>query len=103
MSQDTFDRVIGTIHGLPDVRASRPSTITTVLPIVGNSQTFVVQTYKQGRDFTLFVQMVDAEGRARIVIPAKATAAIYRQREQLIKQTQREHGRAMAARRKGGS
>ena len=91
---DPFDRLLGTIDGLPDFAKSRPSTVTTVMPILGNAQTYVVQTYKE-RDggFTVFLQMVDAEGRARIAIPPKVTAAIYRQRDSLIKSGRKTRAR----------
>lgn len=92
--RDPFDRLLGTIDGLPDFTKSRPTTVTTVMPIIGNAQTYVVQTYKE-RDggFTVFLQMVDSEGRARIAIPPKVAAAIYRQRESLVKQGRRQRGR----------
>jgi hypothetical protein len=92
--RDPFDRLLGTIDGLPDFQKSRPSTVTTVMPIIGNSQTYVVQTYKE-RDggFTVFLQMVDAEGRARIAIPPKVAAAIYRQRDSLVKMGRRQRSR----------
>jgi hypothetical protein len=98
---DTFDRVIGAIDGLPDVHKSRPTTVTTVMPIVGRSQTYVAQTYrdKEGR-FTVFLQMVDAEGRARIVVPPKVMAAVYRQRESLVTKARRATARATSEKRK---
>lgn len=82
---DAFDRVLGSLHGLPNTLISRPSTVTEVLPIVGLAQTYVVQTHRsdKGRN-TVFLQMVDAQGRARIVIPPKVADAIYRQRELLV-------------------
>jgi hypothetical protein len=95
---DTFDRVIGSLHGLPDVRNTRPSTVTTVLPILGNVQTFVVQTYRDERGDTLALQMVDAEGRARIIVPPAVTDAIARQREALTLAARRAHGRAIGKR-----
>lgn len=100
---DTFDRILGTLHGLPDVIAARPSTVTAVLPIVGRAQTYVVQTYR-ARDgkCTVFLQMVDAEGRARLVIPPKVADAIYRQREQLVTRSRRLTGREQWERRQRG-
>lgn len=79
----TFDRIMGLIVGLPDTKLSRPSTVLTVMPLVGASVTYVVQTHKAKEGFTVFLQMVDAEGRARFVIPPKVADAIYRQRQSL--------------------
>lgn len=90
---DAFDRIIGSIDGLPDVTKARPTSVTTVMPIIGISQTYVVQTYKGEDGFFVFLQMVDAEGRARIAIPPKVAAAIYRQRDALVKQARKRAGR----------
>lgn len=91
--RDAFDRILGQIDGVPGVLKSRPSTVTSVLPIIGRSQTHVVQTYKTEDGFVGFVQMVDAEGRARIVLPPLVMNAIYRQREALVERARREAGR----------
>ena len=91
---DVFDRVIGQIDGLPDVHKTRPTTVTTVVPMLGHSQTHVVQTYQNEEgEFTVFLQTVDAEGSTRLVIPAKVADAIYRQREALIKRGRTRRGR----------
>lgn len=93
MKRDIFDRVIGSLDGIPGVRKTRPSTVTTVLPILGRSETCIVQTYRTEDGFVGFLQMVDAEGRARIVIPAQAMDAIARQRESLIRMGRKEAGK----------
>jgi hypothetical protein len=90
---DAYDRVIGTIDGLPDVRKARPSTVVSTTPLLGRSQTYVVQTYKDEEGFFGFVQMVDAEGRARLVLPPKVMAALYRQRDALIRAGRSSRGR----------
>ena len=54
------------------------------MPIIGTTQTYVVQTYRnEDGGFTIFLQMVDAEGRARFIIPPRVAQAIYRQRQSL--------------------
>jgi hypothetical protein len=97
---DTFDRVIGSLHGLPNVPYTRPSTVTSVLAILGNVQTFVVQTYRDERGDIIALQMVDAEGRARIIIPPAVADAIARQRDSLTKQNRRAAGKRNAEARK---
>jgi len=95
--QDLFDRVAGTLHDLPDVQTTRPTTVTTVMPMIGNSQTFVVQTYRQrDQGDTIFLQYIDAAGSDRIVIPPKVADAIARQRDALTKKNRRAAGRATA-------
>lgn len=78
-----FDRILGDLTGLPDVKMSRPSTQLDVLPIVGDAVTYVVTTARSEAGFTIFLQIVDAEGRARLVIPPRVSAALYRQRQSL--------------------
>jgi hypothetical protein len=97
---DTFDRVIGSLHGLPDVRNTRPSTVTTVLPILGSVQTFVVQTWRDDRGDTIALQMVDSEGRARLIVPPAVSNAIARQRDALTTANRRASSRRVAQERK---
>ena len=83
--QDRFDRVLGSIEGLPDVRKSKPSTTLSVMPLLGNAVTHVVQTYRSPDfGFLVFLQIVDAEGRSRILLPDKVCQAIYRQRAAVL-------------------
>jgi len=100
-TQDTFDRVIGMLHDLPDVTTSRPSTVVSVTPMLGRAQTFIVQTYRQREvgDF-IFVQHIDGSGGARFVIPPSASEAIARQRETLGLTVRRKVGRRVAEERK---
>jgi hypothetical protein len=80
----TFDRVLGTLDGLPDVTSTKPSTVQTVLPFIGNVTTYVVRTFRSREaGFTGFIELVDVEGRARIVLPDKVMQALYRQRQSL--------------------
>ena len=95
---DTFNRVIGSLDGLPDVRHTRPTTVTTVHPLIGESQTFVVQTYRQKEQGdTIFLQFIDQDGGDRIVIPPRVADAIARQRDALTTASRRAAGRENAA------
>jgi hypothetical protein len=93
VSIDQFDRIIGQIDGLPGIDKSRPTTVTTVMPILGSSQTYVVQTYKTDDGFMAFIQMISGETSVRIALPAKVTAALYRQRDSLVKTSRRRVAR----------
>jgi hypothetical protein len=94
VTADTFDRILGALTGLPDHRLSRPSTVTTVLPILGNAQSYIVRTMRMPRGtFIGFIEMIDATGKIRIAVPEKAMAALYRQRESLSKQTRSARGK----------
>lgn len=91
--RDAFDRIAGTIDGLPDVRKTRPSTFSDVQPILGDVSTYIVQTYSTEEGMVAFVQTIDANGSTRIVLPPKVTAALYRQRDSLIKQGRKARGK----------
>ena len=92
-----FDRIVGTLEGLPDVRHTRPTTVSSTHPLVGNMATFVVQTWRQ-KDVgdTILLQFIDAEGGDRIVIPPAVADAIARQRDALTKANRRAAARATA-------
>jgi len=47
---DHFDRLLGALHGLPDVVSTRQATVRSLTPLVGTSETFIVQTYRQQTD-----------------------------------------------------
>ena len=95
-----FDRIVGTLEGLPDVRHTRPSTVSSTHPLLGNMATFVVQTWRQ-KDVgdTILLQFIDSEGGDRLVIPPAVADAISRQREALTKANRRASARATMERR----
>jgi hypothetical protein len=98
---DRFERQLGLLHGLPDVVETKPTTIRYIEPLLGTSQTFILQTVRQREvGDHLFLEYVDAEGSQRLVIPPKVVEVIARQREALTKSAQRKHGRRVAAERK---
>lgn len=92
--RDKFDKVLGELTGVPDVTKSAPQTIRAALPILGDGQTFIIQTMKR-RDVGeyIFLEYIDAEGSHRIVIPPPAAACIYRQRDALGAKIRRQTGR----------
>jgi hypothetical protein len=98
---DKFDRIMGGLEGLPDVTKAKPSTVTTVSPIIGAAQTFIIQTFRQ-REIgdTIFIQYVDDRGSVRIAIPPQAAAVIARQRDSLATTVRRQVGRRLAQERK---
>jgi hypothetical protein len=98
---DRFDRMHGALVNLPDVAHSKPSTVVCVVPMIGDTTTFIVQTYRQ-RDVgdTIFLQYMDGEKHVRLVIPPQAADAIARQRDSLTTKVRRAVGKATAAARK---
>lgn len=88
--RDLFDRLLAANEGEPHTKAA---TVTSIEAIPPQAQTYIIQTYAIERGFYGFVQMVDAEGRARIVLPPKVMAAIYRQRDALVKAGRSRRGK----------
>lgn len=98
---ETFDRLIGALHGLPDVVSTKPTTVVTLLPLIGAAQTYIVQTFRQREQGdTIFLQCVSGEGALRLAIPPKVADAIARQREALTDKSRSKAAKALAAERK---
>lgn len=106
--RDSFDRALGSLDGLPDVLKTAPTTIRVVTPMVGNAQTFIVQTFRQRdpgdesapSEFTVFVEWVNENGTVRIVLPPKVTKLIARQRDALFGRARKRSAKAVAEDRK---
>lgn len=98
---DKFDRLMGALIGLPDVTHSKPTTCSVVSPLIGEAQTFIIQTYRQREvGDTIFVQYIDAEKSVRIAIPPEVADTIARQRDALTTKIRKKIGRDSAAARK---
>lgn len=104
-----FDRLLGALHGLPDISHTKPTTVRVVpqsnergvTPVTGTSDLFIVQTYRQ-RDIgdTIFLEWVSAEGTVRVPIPPAVADAIARQRDTLTGKTRSKAARETAQARK---
>lgn len=105
MTQETltvdFDRMLSTMVGLPDSKTTKPRTILDIYPMIHERNvTFVVQTHRaKDSGFTIFLQIVDAQGSRRVVIPAKVAAAIYAQRQSLTDRSTPESRKRAAVKR----
>lgn len=98
---DKFDRLLGALVDLPDVTCTKPSTVVTVNPLIGEGQTFIIQTFRQREvGDTIFLQYAAAEGLVRVAIPPAAAEAIARQRDALTVKVRKRIGRDSAAARK---
>ena len=94
---DLYDRMISALSGLPDVVHSRPTTIRTLTPLLGNSQTYIVQTYRQKeRGDTIFLESMGREGSLRIVLPPQVAEVISRQRDVLTTKNRRRAAKHVA-------
>lgn len=95
---DAYDRLLGALDGLPDVVHTRPTTTRVTVPILGNSQTYIVQSFRQvGQGDTVFLEMVSREGSLRLAIPPKVADVIARQRDALTRRSRSKAAKAVAA------
>lgn len=98
---DSFDRLLGSLHGLPDVTRTKPSTLRVVTPLTGVSQIFIVQTYRQREQGdTIFLESVNNAGTVRLAIPPAVAEAIARQRDALTGKVRSATGKRIAQERK---
>jgi hypothetical protein len=98
---DSYDRQLGALKGLPDVIEVKPSTVRVTIPLLGLSQTFIVQTIRQ-RDVGdhVFLETVSRDGAIRIVLPPEVADTIARQRDALTAKSRSKAAKALAQVRK---
>lgn len=95
VTYDLFDKLLGSIHGLPDITSTKPSTVQAISPMLGCTQMFIVQTYRQKEQGdTIFLQAVSKEGTVRLALPPQVSDAIARQREALTGKSRSRAARA---------
>lgn len=101
---DLFDRTLGSLDGLPGVVATGQATIQTTTPLLGNAETFIVQTIRHPEiGETIFLQALSAGRSFRLVIPPKVAAVISRQHDALTKRARARGARqAVATKRERG-
>jgi hypothetical protein len=98
---DVFDRLLGQLHGLPDTVNTKMSSLRVVVPMVGDSRTFSVQTYRQKeRGDTIFIETVGQGQTIRIALPPEVADTIARQRDQLTARSRSQAAKATAQARK---
>jgi hypothetical protein len=98
---DEYDRRMGMLDGLPDVVRTRPRTLRVTTPLLGNVQTWIVQSWRQAEvGDTVFLERVGRDGALRLVIPPKVANAIAAQREALTDKNRSRAAREKAQERK---
>lgn len=81
---ETFDRVHGGLLHAQGGRATKPSTVIASMPIIGTRTAYIVQSFKTGpHGYVISLEIMDAQGPVRVILPDKAVKAIYRQQAAL--------------------
>lgn len=96
-----FDRAIGTLHGLPDVVSTKPTTMRVVPTFGFGTHVYVIQTFRQ-RDIgdSVFLEHVSENGTVRLVIPPAVAEVIARQRDQVTARSRSRAAKRVADERK---
>ena len=92
MEQSAFDRSLAFVE-LPDVLASKPTTIQTIDPLLGHTGTWILRMAKHPDEgWRLYLQRMDMSGGEPIalVLPDRVCEAIARQRRSLIDRSRRK-------------
>jgi hypothetical protein len=93
-----YDLTLASVDGRADVTHTKASTVRRVIPLTGEAQTFIVQTYRcEDGDFA-FIEYLDNEGPIRLALPPKVTLLLARQRDSLTTTGRRKRGKERAAR-----
>lgn len=99
LPRSPFDQTLAQLIGLPNGAHTDPSVVQT-RDFYGNSTDYIVQTVKWDEGETVFLHQVNAEGSHRYMLPPKVVQTILRQRDSVITQVRRRHGKRIAAERK---
>ena len=100
-SARSYDRLMAALDGLPDGARSRPTPVRVITPLLGNVETFIVQTFRQREEGdTIFIEHTGPEGFARYYLPPSVVRVLMRQRDTLETQNRRRVGRRLAEGRK---
>lgn len=93
----SYDRLMASLADLPDVSRSRATPVRVITPLLGNVETFIIQTYRQrDQGDTIFVERSGPEGLERYYLPPKVVKVLIRQRDGLERQNRRRAARETA-------
>jgi len=81
---ETFDRVHGGLLHAQGGLTTKPSTVIATMPVIGTRTAYIVQSFKTGpHGHVISLEIMDAQGPVRVILPDKVAQAIYRQRAAL--------------------
>jgi hypothetical protein len=98
---DKYDRMAGALANLPDATQTKPATVKTIVPLTGESQTFIIYTVRQREvGDTIFLEYGDGDRYVRLYLPPAVADTIARQRDALTTKVRKRVARDQAAARK---
>jgi hypothetical protein len=93
-----FDRQFAGLQG-GNNPPTKPTTIEHVA-MTGETETFIIQTFRDEKGDSIVIKFVDKEGVKRIICPPRVAKAIAAQRDSLTKSRRRINGKTAAQARK---
>ncbi len=90
-----FDRTVAGLQGGNNL-AVKAATIEHIDPILGEAETFIVQTIRDQTGDHVIVKFVDKEGVKRLILPPKVVGTIVRQRDALTARNRSNTAKATA-------
>jgi hypothetical protein len=90
-----FDRSVAGLQGGNNL-ATKATTIEHTDPILGEAETFIVQTIRDQKGDHIIVKFVDKEGVKRLILPPKVTMTIARHRDALTARSRSNTAKATA-------
>jgi hypothetical protein len=94
-----FDRAVAGLQGGHNL-AAKATTIEHIDPILGEAETYIIQTVRDQKGDHVIVKFVDKEGVKRLILPPKVTGTIVRQRDALTARGRSNTAKATAKARK---
>jgi hypothetical protein len=94
-----FDRAVAGLQGGNNL-AAKATTIEHIDPILGEAETYIIQTVRDQKGDHVIVKFVDKEGVKRLILPPKVTGTIVRQRDALTARSRSNTAKATAKARK---
>jgi hypothetical protein len=94
-----FDRTVAGLQGGNNL-AAKATTIEHIDPIVGESETYIIQTIRDQEGDHVIVKFVDKDGVKRLILPPAVVGTIVRQRDGLTARSRSNAAKATAKARK---
>jgi hypothetical protein len=91
---DPFDQALSRLIDLPNGGHTNATAVQAV-DFYGNVTAFMIQTVRTELGDTIFVTQVNAAGSARYIIPPEVLRVVDRQREAVLAQVRRRHGKRL--------
>lgn len=88
---DTFSRRLRELTDNPG--ASRATSTVQRADFYGNSETWVIDTFRVDGQEEIFLQRISSDGSVRLVLPPEVTTAMVRQRDRAVHVTRKRAAR----------